>query len=296
MSNKKEVLRAVAVAGLFLGGCNWQKSESNSAPFTDGGFPKKPANSVEIAQAPTPTVSGMAEEVFQSVYQVRAREHSWNFLGSDALITIEQARSNFGVTIFSPAAWNGLENLPWRDSEIAIVAQTLQELPPAYTTADTSPTQIALIKAPGTTSPGAGGDYSYPEIDLYISEYFLADAELYDMAGILYKTQKNYLRAALIHEWTHSFVEAQIRQNPEFLSEWIQKTGWVWGSEGWDNLRQEDLIKDGNAFISPNEDFAASAGLFLVNPDALSESRRNFFLTSPFYADWQTVLDYRNSH
>jgi len=254
MSNRKEVLTAVAAAGIFLGSCNWRAGESHAVSLVDGDFPKMVPNSA-------------SEEIFQS-----------------------------GATIFSPGIWNGVENLPWKDSEIAIVTKTLSELPPGYRTTDCAPTRIVLIKVPGTTSPGVGGGYSNGELDLYISEYFLAGAEMYDMAGILYKTQENYLRATLVHEWTHSFIEAQISQDPEFLSGWIQQTGWVLNSGVWENLRPENLIMDGNSYISPNEDIASSVGLFLVNPDALSESRRNFFLTSPFFADWQAVLDYRNSH
>jgi hypothetical protein len=92
-----------------------------------------------------------------------------------------------------------------------------------------------------------------------------------------------------MHEWTHSFTEAE----PEILLEWRKATDWVYDftSNTWVNSSPEDIPDAANARLDPVEDIAVSAQLMLVNPEILCHKRKNFFVNHPRYQTWPTIVD-----
>ncbi|OGG11845.1 hypothetical protein A2Z00_00105 [Candidatus Gottesmanbacteria bacterium RBG_13_45_10] len=212
---------------------------------------------------------------------------------------IERVKKDFDVTIVSPTTWgeSGKEqtNLPWRTRDIAYVAQAISQLPPAYWHDSRSPREILLLRMPGSSSEGVGGGYANRRMILYTSETFDPETQFRaNESRRMYTTQGNHLRAAVCHEWTHSFMEG----NPNIFADFVKQAGWeqIVGKNEWKNLYPKNLIHDCEADVYPSEDVAVSAGLMLVNPDFISQDRRNFFLTEPSYSNWPTVTDYRNHH
>lgn len=215
------------------------------------------------------------------------------FEGEAARI-IEEVEKDAGVKIISPLTWeeNGQirDNLPWSIRDIALVAESVFQLPPEYRVSARSPKEILLLRTPGSMSEGAGGGYGSRRLVLFTSETFSPDEKLHGYAGELYGYQGDHLRAAVHHEYTHSFMDAY----PEVGQEWIEKTGWKKATSGtWINDRPQNLIPDGGADKSPNEDMAVSTSVMLVNPKMLSHDRRGFFLTNEHYGSWPTVQAFK---
>ncbi len=205
---------------------------------------------------------------------------------------VEQVKSEFGVKIVSPKTWAipGKEqlNLPWGLKEIALVAQALSQLPPAYFENNRSPREILLLRVFGSAADGGvGGGYIQRRMLLYTSEKFQPETKLDNPTlRSLYLTQGDELRNAVIHEWTHSFTEA----NPDVLDDFAKQAGWIRQVDGsWKNINPKNLFHHADADILPREDIAVSAGLMLVNPGVLSSDRRNFFLNRPEYSTWSSV-------
>lgn len=280
-ATKQNVLRKVAPllvgASLFLAACQ------EIRPF------------ILAAQEQAPPVVSVMEEQdlerpFPPDYIYTGRDHPY---GQEAERIIDGVKKDFGVEMLSPTSWRVeeeiVETLPWETREIAVVAEAISQLPPAYRTSERAPIQILLLKLP--ESGGAGGAYGQRALLLFIPEDFLPPDKVFDVTETrrLYGTYRNHLRATVIHEYTHSFTEA----HPEIFADWVEQVGWVQDSSGeWTNKNPENLIHDGRADETPGEDIAVSAGLMLVNPEVLSEDRLDFFLTNPHYSDWPTVLEY----
>lgn len=214
-----------------------------------------------------------------------------------AKIIVEMER-NFGVQIISPKTWQwqhgeqASENLSWTIEEIGMLAETMLQLPPEYINNSKSPKTIFLVKQPGSAGGSIGGGYAARKIFYALPEDFDFNKELHGDAGKLYGFERNHFKATIVHEYTHSFVEA----NPELLNQWIQKIGWKQDQVGvWVNERPQNLIPDGGADKSPNEDIAVSAGIMFVKPEALSNDRKNFFLTSSHYSNWSIVQNSQSS-
>ncbi len=214
--------------------------------------------------------------------------------GKEAEI-IEKIKSDFGVSIISPKIWGEKNeiNLKYGIKDIMCVAQTISQLPSEYWHSSRSPKEILLLRVPGSNSEGAGGGYNSRRMVLYTSETFDPDLQFQDdKARKMYGKQGNHLRATICHEWTHSFVE----ENPALLNDFIGRTGWKSIDDKWKNNNSANLIRDGGADVSPNEDIAVSAGLMLVNSEFLSDDRRNFFLSNPHYQSWSSVTAYKENH
>ena len=247
---------------------------------------------IDYKESPQPKLE---EKEFPPAYYYGGEAHQYD---GEALAIIERAKEHFGVEITSPTRWmfgeEENENLRWSEREIGLVAEAISQLPPSYLNNNQrSPKQIILLKAPGSASEGAGGGYNGRQLVVYISETFSPDEKLHGPAGSLYGFQRDHLRAAVVHEWTHSFLEA----HPKLEQEFVEKTGWMKDSNGdWANQKPDNLIHDGNADKFPGEDISVSAGLFLVNPDALPEDRLDFFLDNAYFSSWSAVQAYQESH
>lgn len=283
---KKEVLKRVAP--LLLAAASFLSTCQDIGP---------PSIAVEQAPTPTPIVIQTEERVTaperESLRDFVYQDEVHTYEGETARI-IEQAKRDFGVEILSPTTWvvdeETVENLPWSTRDVAIVAEAVSQLPPAFRNSERAPLQILLIRLPGSVSEGAGGGYTQRNLILFTSETFSPDSQMHAEAGELYGLQRDLLRAAVHHEYAHSFIEA----HSELISEWAKQTGWTQDSEGkWVNKNPENLIREAGADSFPWEDIAVSTGLMLVNPKALSEERRNFFLINPHFSNWPTVLDYK---
>lgn len=212
----------------------------------------------------------------------------------DAAKIVEGVEKDFGVKIISPLTWedNGQvkENLPWSTRDIALVAESVSQLPPEYRTSSRSPKEILLLRSKGSASEGAGGGYASRRLILFTSETFSPDEKLHGYAGELYGYQSDHLRAAVHHEYTHSFTEAY----PEVGQLWEETTGWKKDTLGnWVNDRPQNLIPDGGADKNPGEDIAVATAVMLVNPNILSADRRDFFLTNEHYSSWPTVQAFK---
>lgn len=215
------------------------------------------------------------------------------FEGEAARI-IEGVERDFGVKIISPLTWEDSgqvnENLPWSMKDVALVAESVSQLPPEYRTSSRSPREILLLRSKGSASEGAGGGYASRRLILFTSETFSPDEKLHGYAGELYGYQRNHLRATVHHEYTHSFTES----HPELGQLWIEKMGWKKDPSGnWTNDRPQNLIADGGADKNPGEDIAVSTAVMLVNPNILSTDRRDFFLTNEHYSNWPTVQAFK---
>lgn len=283
---KQKILKKVAplliVAASFLAACQ--------SPGT---------LTVAVVQEPTPTpiVVQTEERVFvqeEELLPAIVYEGETHKYEGETERIIENAKRDFGVEIISPTAWmvdeEIVENRPWETWDIAIVAEAISQLPPAFRISKRAPLQVLLLRLPGSMSEGAGGGYAQRNLTLYTSEAFSPDSQIHGAGGELYSLQRDHLRAAVHHEYTHSFTEAF----PELVLDWVKQTGWIQDPEGkWINQRPENLIHDGGADQSPWEDIAVSTSLMLVNPSVLSQDRREFFLTNPHFSNWPTVLDYK---
>lgn len=210
---------------------------------------------------------------------------------------IDRVEKHFGVKIISPKTWGekGKEqpNLPWGTRDIAYVAQAISQLPPEYHNTNRSPKEILLLRAPRSSSEGAGGGYANRRMILFTSETFDPEAEFRSpVPARLYRNQGNHLRASVVHEWTHSFDESK----PDIITHFANQTGWEQVQGKWKNRNPENLIHDGGADTSPSEDLAVSAGIMSVNPDHLPADRKNFFLKEQVYSNWPTIVDYKKKH
>lgn len=285
---KKEILKRAVP--LFLAAASFLSACQGLGP---------PAIAVEQEPTPPPIVIQVEEKIPAPkeeflpavVYEGELRTYE-----GEAARIIEQAKKDFGVETISPTRWmvdeEAVENLPWGTMDIAIVAEAISQLPPAYRNSKIAPLRVLLLRLPGSISEGSGGEYVWGQrkIHLYTSEAFKPDNQMHGVAGELFGLERDDLRAALDHEYTHAFQEAF----PEVLSDWARQTGWIQDSEGkWINENPENLIHYSVSDSSPWEDMAVSASLMLVNPKALSEERKEFFLTNPHFSDWPTVLDYK---
>ena len=282
----KTIGAAITILGLEAAGA----AAVNFFLNNSGDKNKKP----EVTSPPPPTSPTANKDQFPPdlVFTGEARP----FEGEAAKI-VEGLKKDFGVKIISPMTWENdgqvSENLAWNVQEIAPLAESISQLPPEYRNSSRSPREVLLLKTPGSKSEGAGGGYASRRLVVYISEAFASNEMLHGQALELYGQQRDQLRASVHHEYTHSFIEA----HPDVLSEWGQKTGWRQDKPGaWSNDRPQNLIPDSGADKSPNEDIAVSAGIMLVNPTAISEDRRNFFLTNEHYANWPIVLSYKSDH
>lgn len=266
---------AIACVKFFM-----RRKNENSTAFTEA-----------IKEPPVKTQPAQHEQQFPSDLIFTGEERK--FEGEAARI-IEGVEKDAGVKIISPLTWeeNGQikDNLPWSIRDIALVAESVSQLPPEYRVSARSPKEILLLRTPGSMSEGAGGGYGSRRLVLFTSETFSPDEKLHGYAGELYGYQRDHLRAAVHHEYTHSFTEAY----PEVGYEWIEKTGWKKAVSGtWINDRPQNLILDGGADKSPSEDMAVSTSVMLVNPKMLSYDRRDFFLTNEHYSSWPTVQAFK---
>lgn len=193
---------------------------------------------------------------------------------------VEYIKNKYDLNIFFPESGpNGVQNLPWRTSELEILKNTLDSLPEKLTKNSRFPTQITLSKFKELEKKSFNGiflsGYGDRSIVLTISSLFDAEKEAEGIEKDMFETQGGFLSGAITHEITHSYLES----DPNILNEWQNLFGWYQNLNGsWSNWYPEKIIHEANAEKYPWEDFVVSVSVFKHNYHLLSTDRLNFLI------------------
>lgn len=297
MPSKAEVFRMISVGSLLVSGCaseiNYRKNEiiekKERSTATSFSIPK-PMELGSVYPTPVPDEIFL-DDTFKYPFEISPQIDYWStvrgYEGRSAKL-IDNVENKYGVDLVSTTTWihgkTVWENLAWSEGEIEILVEAIDSLPPSYFFEnERSPKEVFLIKRPGTDFDDLDGGYTDRKIYLEMPYLFPLDSPMPAPTGAYISNYGDYFKLVIGHEWTHSFTES----HPELVDEWAQKTGWYKKSDGsWGNDNYWVVFPDIEVLDNPVEDIASSIGLMLVNPQVLTDDRKEFFLSNEFYSEW----------
>lgn len=197
--------------------------------------------------------------------------------------TIKVLKEQFGLDTVSPETWHDARNLLWEPEETNAILEANRRLPWIYHHHPRSPKIVLFLKPTGTAGGSEGGNYTGRGIEMLLPEDFNVTAKPNGRRADYFSSNREALIAAHVHEQTHSVQEAY----PDIVEEWVRLMGWSQDETGnWRNNDPDSLIQYGNSRADPSEDMASSAGVMVVNPNALSENREKFFRSNQRFNGW----------
>lgn len=206
------------------------------------------------------------------------------------------------VLLGSPKRFEDQPNLAWPEEAIAILANEVPLLPPAYLDIATPehPYHINLVRPPNTDHPYAWGEAIrgvQKRINFGISETFDLNTRLTGVLGEVYGDARTHLHGAVHHEFTHIFI--RFKDNLDLLMHWNNAMGWWMHPSGKqrnqfaeDDQLSEELMPEAQADSSSEEEIAVSVSRMRINPQTLNYRRKNFFKKHQPWASWKPVVDY----
>ena len=201
-----------------------------------------------------------------------------------------------GVIVTSPLTWNDgvgeVENLPWTDEEIGILADAMDLLPNNYFNGGSNVKEIILLKyIDRDENLITRGGYRDGILELFIPPDFSIDDIPPVAYGRYFKSKGEMLEFTFIHEWTHGFIEA----NPDILwKDWVESTDWMQNTRGqWINENRFETFPYAGGQDNPIEDIANGVALMALNSERLNQDRLEFFVNNRYFNGWKPVMEYR---